>query len=97
MGIKFDLTKSQSGMHCLSIRDPSDELRQYLLYALRTNFIESPFYQQRVKAHPFLQCDSKDYILIEFWVKDVAVIKRYLDFLEKKYDSTVLRLQQMMY
>ena len=96
MSLKLELTKSPHGMHCLSIRNPSEDLRWYLKFALGASRIDDPFYINRQSARPFLQCDQKDYVLVEFWTDKKDEILKYLRFLEAHYDRTVLRYRQLI-
>lgn len=72
------------------------KLRAYLNHAMRANRMDDPFYRERQSAHPFLQCDSQDYILIEFWVgeEDKTDIEAYVQFLEREYHRTIDRLER---
>lgn len=73
----------------VSIIDPTPQVRWFLMKAMRANNREDPFYKKSRKAVPFLQCDSRDYMLIEFWTSDTAAIDRYVAWLNSVYDSTI--------
>lgn len=90
-----ELSKSPNGMMCISQVDPPKALRWFIKRALLANHCEDPFYQQRQKAHPFLQSDHTDYLLVEFWTDSEKAVKAYLAWLEERFDRECDRHLQM--
>jgi hypothetical protein len=71
--------KAEPGPHdgqmCIQIRNPPEEIREIVKIIVGCSWIDSKEYKVSRKAGAFLQCDYKDYILVEFWKKD------YQDFI----------------
>ena len=78
---KLTLKKSPCSdtMICADITNPSESLRQAIYQCIRDNFNDSPVYLLKLDAQPFLQCDSDDYMLIEFWSDDEASQQKFVD------------------
>lgn len=91
---RFTLGHSPHGMLCVSMVDPTKEERWFWQRALRANHREDRFYVQRQKAHPFLQSDHPDYILIEFWTFDRTAVKTYIDWCNSVFDAEVARARK---
>jgi hypothetical protein len=74
-------------MHCLEIYPATEKQITFLRKAVTDNWIDSPFYQRKQKASPFLQGCTNDFILIEFWYKDLDEIKNYVNFLKEEWEK----------
>lgn len=91
----FKLDKSPNDMMCLSIKDQTKDQRWYIKRALRANHLDDPFYKARRKANPFLQCDDKTYILVEFWTNDREAVLEYIKFLNENFDREVKQARRL--
>ena len=85
---KLEITTSSNGLPCIEIRDPSPDLKRIIKNALKANHIDDPSYRLRQEAGAFLQGDSEDWILVEFWQKDYQPFVDYLNNLIKDIDNT---------
>ena len=78
---KLEVTISSNGLPCIEVRNPTPELRRIIKGAIRTNHMDDPSYKLRQDAGAFLQGDSEDWILVEFWQKDYQLFVDYLNSL----------------
>lgn len=63
---QFCVRSSVHGLPSIEVRDPSPALRALLYRALGT-LANDPVYALRTRSGAFLQSDTSDYMLIEFW------------------------------
>ena len=88
---KFELTWSDFHRQWkIELADATEAEYEFLEHAISANHMDDPFYQARMKAHPFLQGQSyegKGWILIEFWsTKDRA--DEYIKWLNEQWEKT---------
>jgi len=79
----MEVTKSVHGMNCVEICNPTKEQREIILEVIYDPYDVSDI---RYKSGAFLQCNTSDYILIEFWLNDY---QEFVDYLNKKLDSII--------
>lgn len=80
----LELTLSGNNMYCIELTATSVELKNFLRSELLNNMMNSEAYQQRSGVSPFLQGDSGEWILIEFWSNDYDKIVNYINYLNNK-------------
>ena len=72
------ITTSLHGQNCIEIENPTQKVRQIIKSVLTANHFDDPDYQACQLPRPFLQCDTEDYMLIEFWGTNVPEFVSYL-------------------
>lgn len=78
------IIKSTNSMNAIEIRNPTEYQRNIIREIICNQWISSEEYKLRTTCGAFLQCDSEDYILIEFWSKFEG-IQPFIDFINKKF------------
>lgn len=78
-------------MNALELRDP-DPVRAFVRKSVTANLMTDLDYQLRVQAGAFLQCDSQQYVLVEFWQQDY---QPFLDYLNENFGSWVERMHEI--
>ncbi|MDO8504884.1 MAG: hypothetical protein Q7S36_03470 [Candidatus Liptonbacteria bacterium] len=66
-------------MPCIEIQNPKPEVREIIRKAVLDNFMDSPAYKVSKKAGAFLQGETDDWILVEFWQEDYQPFVDYLN------------------
>lgn len=66
-------------MPCIQIENPSQPWRSIIRQAITVNDMNDPAYGLRSEAGAFLQSDSDDYLLVEFWKPDYQPFVDYLN------------------
>lgn len=80
------------GQLCIQIYAPDhsrDREIFFLRQAVSINWSDSPFYQKKLKASPFIQGYNKEdgWILVEFWGGSKSEIKKYVKFLNEELEK----------
>ena len=78
--LKLEIDISQNNMYCCEIYNNS-KLADICKRVIANNLINTPDYIISQKARPFLQCNTPDYTLIEFWTSDFGAIEWFVDFI----------------
>lgn len=78
---KLEVSQSPHGMSCIQVENPSARLRDIIRQAIMANHIDDLAYELRTDAGAFLQSDSDDYILVEFWKPDY---QKFVDYLNEQ-------------
>ena len=86
----FKVTICAHGTPAIQVEKPTEAERQFLHRAVMTQFTDDPFYGRKQAAKPFLQCDQKDFILVEFWGSPAD----FVDWLNSD-DPVVVKAKQM--
>ena len=81
------ITTSSHGQDCLEFRNPSNDLRDVIVAAVMNNRTASEAYKASRSAVPFLQCDCKDYLLVEFWGSKPQEFVDYLQILVDELEA----------
>jgi len=76
--MKLEITESHHKQACLMFHYPTPELRELIRGTIMNPHMDSEDYKNRQPSHPFLQCDSPSYILLEFWGPEPDVYTAYL-------------------
>lgn len=63
----FTLSTCGHGTPAIQVQNPTELERMFLRRAVLTQFTDDVFYQKKQDAKPFLQSETKDFIMIEFW------------------------------
>ena len=82
--MRLEITKSGHGQNCLAFTNPTPELRELIKKIIMNPYLDSEDYKNRQPSHPFLQCDSVSYVLLEFWGPEPEVFTAYL---QKRIDE----------
>lgn len=82
--IVFKVTKSANDMPAIELKNPAPEIREFILQAMRENRLGHPAYEARSKASAFLQSNSNDYLLIEFWNQ---TYKEFIEYLNTEFEG----------
>lgn len=61
------LGKSPEGLPAFEITNPSPQMRSIIGRVITANHMEDPNYIARKKVGAFLQIDTDEYVLVEFW------------------------------
>lgn len=64
---KFEISRSSHGTPAIQIQNPTEEERSFIKRATLTQMMDDVFYLMKQDAKPFLQSESRDFIMIEFW------------------------------
>jgi hypothetical protein len=72
-------------MYCIEIFNPSSIVRNFIISSVSCNYVNDINYIKKQNVHPFIQSNTDDYILIEFWTDDVKLIKDYIKFLNSQF------------
>lgn len=83
---RFKVVIGPHDMSSLELRNPTREEREFLKYALNCNLIGEERYELSQQSGAFLQCDYKDYVLVEFWKADY---EPFVTWLNDNYDHWV--------
>jgi len=86
---KLTLGKSPEGHPAIHVHNPSPQLRNLLRRVMTANMSGDPSYELKAKAHPFLQCDSDEYMMIEFWTNRQNSIKDFVDHLNAEIAASI--------
>ena len=76
---KFEVKISSNGMPSIQAENPSPEIRNLIHRAINADDLRDPAYEFKHKAGAFLQSDSEDYILVEFWMPGYQPFVDYLN------------------
>lgn len=76
---KFQVTTSAQGLPCIEIQHPAPEIKSLIHRVLSANNLGDPAYELKNKAGAFLQSDSQDYLLVEFWTDGYRPLVDYLN------------------
>jgi hypothetical protein len=90
--IAFQVSTSGNGMNALELRDPDPAVRAFVRKSVTANLMTDLDYQLRVKAGAFLQCDTQQYVLVEFWQQDY---QPFLDYLNENFGAWVERMHEI--
>lgn len=63
----FNISTCGHGTPAIQVENPTEVERMFLRRAILTQFTDDVFYQKKQDSKPFLQCETKDFILVEFW------------------------------
>lgn len=80
---KFELALSNNDMFAIELINPGEEERSFLKSVILNNWTEDTDYKYSKKASPFIQCDSSDYLLIEFW--NPRGIDEFIEYLNNRW------------
>lgn len=83
------LGKSPGGLPAVHIDNPSPQLRALLRRVMTANMSGDPSYELRIRAHPFLQCDSDEYMMIEFWTDRQNSIENFVDHINAELAAKI--------
>ena len=83
---RFKITKSCHNQDCIEINNPTDFEKQLICSTIFNNWMDTEEYKVKTLAGAFLQCNHKEYILVEFWGRDP---NPFVDFLNKKYEENI--------
>ena len=78
--LKLEIDISQNNMYCCKIYN-NTRIADICKSVLLENRIDHLDYISRQKACPFLQCNTPEYTLIEFWTKDFKAIEDFVSYL----------------
>lgn len=87
---QFQITTSGHGMPSIQIENPTEAERNFLRRAVLTQMMDDVFYINKQGAQPFLQSDSENFILIEFWGKKENA-QLYVDWLNNSQCEEVVK------
>lgn len=87
---KFDISISVHGTPAIQLENPTEAERWFLRRAVLTQFTDDIFYKKKQDASPFLQSESKNFILVEFW----GNAKDFVDWLNSD-DPEVLKAKEL--
>jgi hypothetical protein len=90
--VAFRMSTSGHGMTALELRDPDPVVRAFVRKSVTANLTTDLDYQLRVKAGAFLQCDSQQYVLVEFWQQSY---KPFLNYLNENFGAWVERMHEI--
>jgi hypothetical protein len=82
MAYTINWNRRGSTLAAVEIYSPTVAEREFIQRFMRDNWNDSPAYQVRWPSHAFLQCDSQEYILIEFWTGNRANIEACVAYLD---------------
>jgi hypothetical protein len=81
--LHLQLTKSPDDVPCIEmIRAPSRQ-REIVRSIVMNQWTDSEDYKMKQGAIPFIQCDTDEYVLVEFFGHEPA-IQEFVDYLNKK-------------
>lgn len=90
--VAFRVSTSGHGMNALELRDPDPAVRAFVRKSVTANLMTDLDYQLRVQAGAFLQCDTGQYVLVEFWQQDY---QPFLDYLNENFGPWVERMHEI--
>ncbi len=77
------------GLPHMEVVRPTERERGFIQRVIRANHMDDPAYHARRNCQAFLQGDSEDWVLIEFWTDDLAECQRFVDYLNDHYPVEV--------
>lgn len=85
---KYTIEESPNGCEqmCIQAQNlPVKECQRIRMHVL-DNWIDSPWYKAKDKAHPFLQGydENSGWILVEFWTSNREGIQAFVDMLNEE-------------
>lgn len=89
---KFEITTSSHGQPAIQLENPTGAERAFLRRAVLTQYTDDVFYTKKQEATPFLQAESKDFMLVEFWKGGVAA-QEFVDWLNSD-DPEVVKARE---
>lgn len=78
------LGKSPEGLPAIVISNPSEKTRTTVRQVVMANHRNDPDYKIKKTVGPFLQCDDKDYVLVEFWTGQPEDHAAYVEYMNKR-------------
>ena len=81
--MRFQVTISIHNMPSVQLVNPTELERKFIVNTVCCNRMDDERYKLRQRAGAFLQSDSADYVLVEFWQKDY---QPFVDWLNANFD-----------
>ena len=75
----FEVTTTVHDMPGIQIKNPTADQRWFLKRAVTCNHACDPAYRLGYLAQPFLQCDTPDFVMVEFWGRHIGAFVAWLN------------------